>query len=166
MTLKEAIRNPAIVLGVLGAIITVGAAFGLPVTEVQTHSILVFGGAVSLIFLAKGASTVVTLAPQTLTGMVTAAIGVAIAFGLNITHAQQTDVLNLVGVLSGLLLVHGTAHTVVKGLAAARVAGMSQSVPLAQGFIGEGMKRGSVQGSVAKDPGPPAGLVPGGQVGS
>lgn len=118
MTFKQFagnLANPSAIAGLLGAAISVAVAFGAPLTEAQTHAVLVFGGSISLVLFAHGITNALSyLTPQTVTGLVTAIIGVAIAFGANVTEAQTTQILNLTAVLAGLLLVHGAVHTAAR----------------------------------------------------
>jgi hypothetical protein len=107
--------SPATATSLLTAALTCAAAFGAPVTKAQQASILVFGGALALILFAHGLSNALKyLTPQTIVGLVAAAIGVAIAFGMPLTKAQSDQILNLTGLLSGLLLFHGMVHTVAR----------------------------------------------------
>lgn len=107
--------TPATAVSVLTAVLTLGAAVGAPVTKAQQASILVFGGALALLLFAHGLSNALKyLTPQTIVGLVTALIGVAAAFGLPITKAQSDSIINLTGLVAGLLLVHGIVHTVAR----------------------------------------------------
>lgn len=113
--LLKNLANPAAITGLIGAALTVAAAFGIPVTDTQSHSILVFGGALSLILFTHGLTSALSyLTPQTVVGLVTAIIGMAIAFGVPVTAGQQTQILNLTGLLAGILLVHGAVHTLAR----------------------------------------------------
>lgn len=129
------LKHPSTILGILGAVLATAAAFGAPVTEAQTHAILVFGGSLSLIAVTNGAAATVRLAPQTLTALVAAAIGVAIAFGMNLTSTQQTDLLNLTGAVSLVLLGHGAVSTAVRGMAARRMNATSGLASVVGGSI-------------------------------
>jgi hypothetical protein len=107
--------TPATVTSILTAAVTAAVAFGAPLTQNQSNSILVLGGATALILFAHGLSKALSfLSPQTIVGLVTAIIGVAVAFGLPITHAQTESVLQLTALFAGLLLVHGVAQTVAR----------------------------------------------------
>jgi hypothetical protein len=117
VNLKEAFSKltPIIVVSILAAVLTCAVAFGAPITAAQTNSVLVLGGALSLILLAHGLSRALTyLSPQSIVGLVTAVIGVAAAFGLPITKAQSDSILQLTGLFAGLLFVHGAVHTVAR----------------------------------------------------
>lgn len=104
--------TPSTILGLLAAIFSCAAAFGLPLTAAQQASVLVFGGALSVTLLAHGLSGALTnLSPQSVMGLVTATIGTAIAFGAPITQAQSESILTLAGLIAGLLLVHGVVLT-------------------------------------------------------
>ncbi|MGH2878961.1 MAG: hypothetical protein ACRDK4_05055 [Solirubrobacteraceae bacterium] len=104
--------TPATVTSFLVATLALLAAFGLPITQVQSDSILVFGGALALILFAHGVSNALTyLTPQTVVGLVTGAIGVAVAFGLPVTKAQSDSILELTALFAGILLTHGVVQT-------------------------------------------------------
>jgi len=127
--------TPATAVSILTALVTLVAAFGVPVTKAQQASILVFGGSASLILFAHGLSKALSyLTPQTITGLVTAAIGVAISFGAPITKAQADSVLQLTWLLAGILLVHGVVHTVARDRRNPEVAG----APLSEECKGPG----------------------------
>ena len=117
MNLKEVFSKltPTTIVSILAAVLTVAVAFGAPITQAQTDSVLVLGGALSLVLLAHGLSGALTyLSPQSIVGLVTAVIGVAAAFGLPITQAQSASILQLTGLFAGLLFVHGAVHTVAR----------------------------------------------------
>lgn len=110
--LKSIKLTPATITGILLALISTAVAFGAPLTAHQSAELLVLGNSVALVLFAHGASGFLSgLTPQTVTGLVTTLIGVAISFGLPITHTQSQSILALTGVLAGLLLVHGTVKT-------------------------------------------------------
>lgn len=107
--------TPATALSLLAAILTVAVAFGAPVTQAQTNSILVLGGSVSLILFAHGLSNAFAyLSPQTVVGLVAAIIGVACRFGLPVTEAQANSILGLTTIVAGVLLTHGIVHTIAR----------------------------------------------------
>jgi hypothetical protein len=136
MSFLKKLLNPASIVGELSAILSVAVAFGAPITQAQSNSILVFGGAIALIFVAHGLTGALSyITPQTVYGLVTAAIGVAIAFGLQLTAAQQSEILNLTGVLAGLLLVHGAVHTLARDRLTPAVALDSQLVTMIEALI-------------------------------
>ncbi len=104
--------NPTLILGVLGAILSTAVAFGLEVTQAQTDSILALGGGLSTLLIVHGVTGALTeIAPQTVTGIATEGVGVAVAFGLPLTQVQQDSLLGAVTLLSGILLGNGVVHT-------------------------------------------------------
>lgn len=107
--------TPAIAVSILVALISLGAAFGVDLTGAQKAAILVFGGALSVVLFAHGLTNAFKyLTPPTLTGLVTAIIGIAVSFGAPITKAQSESILGLTALFAGLLLVHGAVHTLAR----------------------------------------------------
>lgn len=107
--------TPVTACGILVGVLTLAASFGLSVSAPQKAAILVFGGALAVVLFAHGLTNAFHyLTPPTLTGLVTGAVGIAVAFGAPITKAQSEGVLQLVALFGGLLLVHGVVHTVAR----------------------------------------------------
>lgn len=115
LTLLLSRLTPHTVIATLTAAVSCAIAFGAPLTSGQSNAILTLGGSLSVILFAHGLSRALTfLSPQSVIGLVTAAIGVACAFGLPVTPGQTQSILTLTALFAGLLLVHGVVHTAVR----------------------------------------------------
>lgn len=98
--------TPTLVASLLTTVLAALFAFGVELTLGEQASVVAFGSALAVVVLGGYISA------PTVLGLAAAAIQVAVQFGVPITAAQNESILQLTGLLAGILVVHVAKSTV------------------------------------------------------